>query len=548
MTLRKTLKILPALFFLAVFMAGCADLTETMTTDTVASDQFSTAEGIDEALIGAYQPLRAFYGREEGMLITQYGTDLYTIGQSYNPWWDTYGGGINPEVRGATNGKDLVWDNFYKGINNANTVIDRSEEIDDLDADFRNRKQAEARFLRANYYFVLVQQFGGVHITTEETRSVELEANRASQEDAYDLIIDDLTFAIEHLPVKQSDYGKVERYAAVHLLSKVHLTIGNWEQAANLAIDVIDNGPYRLLDNYADVFDPFNQRHDEVIFAVSWGPDTEANSPVNELQRFFGPREWLLDGLTGDDMYGIGIARFRPTEYSLTEIYGNDYRKGGVNIQNDVRYHVTFREDWPYNDPSNMPPCGVEGETGGLFTIDPIINDMSDEEIAQMEEDNCIQEILRLDQWNTTYYSANVKHRYPGNRAPWRHDRDFMLMRLSETYLIAAEALMMDNRAAEAVQYFNEVRRRAEAPGETIPLITASELNIDEILDERARELGGELHRWTDLKRTGKLLERARIGNPNAAPNIQEYHRLRPIPQHQIDRTKNDYPQNPGYQ
>jgi len=548
MTLRKTLKISSALFFLAVFLVGCADLTETMITDTVASEQFSTAEGIDEALIGAYHPLRGFWGREQAMLMTQYGTDLYTIGQSYNPWWDTYGGGLSPEVRRQTNNADLVWDGFYRGINNANTVIDRSNEIDDLDADFRNSKQAEARFLRASYYFVLVQHFGGVHITTEETRSVELEANRASEKDVYDLIIDDLTFAIEHLPDKQTDYGRAERYAAVHLLSKVHLTIGNWAQAANLAIDVIDNGPYRLLDNYSDVFDPFNQRHDEVIFAVSWGPDTEANSPVNELQRFFGPREWLLDGLKGDDMYGIGIARFRPTEYSLTEIYGSDYRKGGVNIQNDVRYHVTFREDWPYNDPSKMPSCGVEGETGGLFTVDPIINDMSDEEIAQMEEDNCIQKILRLDQWNTTYYSANVKHRYPGNRAPWRHDRDFMLMRLGETYLIAAEALMMDNRSGEAVQYFNEVRRRAEAPGETIPLITSSELNIDEILDERARELGGELHRWTDLKRTGKLLERARIGNPNAAPNIQEYHMLRPIPQHQIDRTKNDYPQNPGYQ
>lgn len=534
-------------FCFAVLLAGCADLTETMITDTVATDQFSTAEGIDEALVGAYQPLRGFWGREEGMLMTQYGTDLYKIGQSYNPWWDTYGGGLNPEVVRQTNRVDMVWDRFYRGINNANTVIDRSNEIEDLDSDIRNRKQAEARFLRAHFYFVLVQHFGGVHITTEETRSVELEAHRATEEEVYNLIIDDLTFAIEHLPIQQGEYGRAERYAAVHFLSKVHLTLGNWVQAADLAIDVIENGPYRLLDNYADVFDPFNQRHDEVIFAVSWGPNTEVNSPINELQRFFGPREWLLEGLVGDDMYGIGIARFRPTDYSLTEIYRNDYRQGGVNIQNDVRYHVTFREKWPYNDPSNMPPCGVEGETGAWFTVDPIINEMSDEEIAQMEEDECIQTIRRMDRWDTTYYSANVKHRYPGNRAPWRHDRDFMLMRLAETYLIAAEALMMDNRPDDAVYYFNEVRQRAEAPGETIPLITASELDIDEILDERARELGGELHRWTDLKRTGKLLERARIGNPNAAPNIQEHHMLRPIPQHQIDRTQNEYPQNPGY-
>lgn len=532
---------------LFISISGCADLTETMISDTVAAEQFTTAQGIEEALIGAYQPLRGFWGREQAMLMTLYGTDLYKEGQSYNSWWDTYGGGLNPEVRRETDKSDMVWDNFYRGINNANTVIDRSNDIGDLDSDFRNRKQAEARFLRAHYYFVLVQHFGGVHITTEETRAVELEAHRATEEEVYSLIIDDLTYAAENLPVQQGEHGRAERYAAVHFLAKVHLTIGNWAQAAELAINVIDNSPYRLLDNYADVFDPFNQRHDEVIFAVQWGPNTEVNNPINELQRFFGPREWLLEGLVGDDMYGIGIARFRPTNYSITEIYGNDYRLDGLHIGNDVRYHVTFREKWPYNDPPNMPSCGIEGETGAWFTVDPIINEMSDEEIAQIEEDDCIQTIRRMDRWDTTYYSANVKHRYPGNRAPWRHDREFMLMRLGETYLIAAEALMMDGRVDDAVFYFNEVRRRAEAPGETIPLITADELDIDEILDERARELGGELHRWTDLKRTGKLLERARIGNPNAASNIQEHHLLRPIPQHQIDRTQNEYPQNPGY-
>ncbi|NNG10062.1 MAG: RagB/SusD family nutrient uptake outer membrane protein, partial [Arenibacter sp.] len=74
-----------------------------------------------------------------------------------------------------------------------------------------------------------------------------------------------------------------------------------------------------------------------------------------------------------------------------------------------------------------------------------------------------------------------------------------------------------------------------------------AEVDLDFLLDERARELAGEGHRWWDLARTGKLVERTRLYNPVAAPNIQDYHIVRPIPQDQIDRTLGGYPQNDGY-
>jgi len=76
-------------------------------------------------------------------------------------------------------------------------------------------------------------------------------------------------------------------------------------------------------------------------------------------------------------------------------------------------------------------------------------------------------------------------------------------------------------------------------------MITAGD--IDLILDDRAKELVGECHRWNDLVRIGKLVERVRLYNDDAAPNIQDYHTLRPIPQDQIDRTSGGYAQNPGY-
>jgi hypothetical protein len=130
-----------------------------------------------------------------------------------------------------------------------------------------------------------------------------------------------------------------------------------------------------------------------------------------------------------------------------------------------------------------------------------------------------------------------------------RGSRDFLVYRLGETYLIAAEAMYgRDGDASNAVQYINTIRRRAAFPGmEAAMEVTAGEVDLDFILDEWSRECFGEQSRWLDLKRTGKLLERVRAYNPDAAPNIQDFHVLRPIPVNQITRTTNDYPQNPGY-
>ena len=129
-----------------------------------------------------------------------------------------------------------------------------------------------------------------------------------------------------------------------------------------------------------------------------------------------------------------------------------------------------------------------------------------------------------------------------------RGSRDWVVLRLAETYLFASEAYMKAGDMDKAVEYMNVLRRASALPGkETEMEITAADLDIDFILDERGRELCGELWRWFDLGRTNKLYERITKYNNLAAGKMQEYHQLRPIPQSQIDRTSNEYPQNPGY-
>jgi len=129
-----------------------------------------------------------------------------------------------------------------------------------------------------------------------------------------------------------------------------------------------------------------------------------------------------------------------------------------------------------------------------------------------------------------------------------RGSRDFVVARFAETYLIAAEALLRDGRATDALPYINAVRRRAAIPGHEAEMdLTGAQLTLGEILNERARELAGEMQRWFDLVRTHTLVSRVKAYNPDGGPNIQPYHALRPIPRTQMDGTTCCYTQNPGY-
>jgi hypothetical protein len=134
--------------------------------------------------------------------------------------------------------------------------------------------------------------------------------------------------------------------------------------------------------------------------------------------------------------------------------------------------------------------------------------------------------------------------------------RDTYVFRLAETYLIAAEAYLKLGNTTKAIQYYNAVRARAAKAGvnPVTGINYASEMQVgsvtvDDILDERLRELAGEEFRWFELKRTGTLLTRTLAHNDEAkaAGTMKDYHVLRPIPQALIDLNHGDFPQNAGY-
>ncbi|MEQ9440873.1 MAG: RagB/SusD family nutrient uptake outer membrane protein [Cyclobacteriaceae bacterium] len=546
--MKNTLKTLSLIGILLIHFS-CEDaLVEDPVSLATADGYYTTASGIEDALKATYTPLRSFYGRQEGFFLTVTGTDIFTNG---------FGGIANaPDINNyspnllGTNGMiTTIWDQFYVGINQANTVVDRAPEVEDMDETEKARVMGEARFLRALYYFHLVQQFGPVHFTLEETAGVETEANRTPVETIYDEgIVPDLEYAADNLPAETDEYGRVTKPAAEALLARVHLTLGNWADAETLAARVINEYNFQLVTPYADLWDIENDASNEIVWAVQYTGDPLTNDQGNWGHLFFIFDYTFNPAMTRNLNYGRPWQRFLPTNY-LLNLYDRSM---------DARWDGSFRTAWLADIPAEINGQAVNpGDTAIKIVMQEVPDEVQEAAPYWLFDykDNWIGSVT--DEWEVgtnqrRNYPSLLKYMDPLRSSVNAQDgrRDFPVIRLAEMYLIASEAAWQQGKNDIAANYMNVIRSRAAIPGQEAAMqVSAGDIDLDFILDERARELVGEKHRWYDLKRTGTLLERVRQYNLDAAPNIQEMHLIRPIPQTQIDRVANpgEFTQNPGY-
>ena len=557
-----------------LLFASCSDLLDEQPRSMLTPDLFKTTDGLQAGLTAAYNGLRYISGTESTMNSTLQGTDEFTCAASggskeLDMTPDNGGSGINS----ATNSINVFWTYPFSYINTCNGIIEFGTE-----AGLSKELIAEAYFLRAYYYFKMVQMFGGIPL---DLGSGELKFNttpttlskRNTEAEVYTTMIADMKYATENLPITPRLPGCAFRASAVHYLAKIYLTNGNDQLALTEAEKLLNpDDPYTknsyevaLLQTYSEVIRPANERNNEIMFtcehtetyaynetAAGFGSgalnkdDRSLSYFVPNYQQFNLGRSGDAGFLSRTKEYSRPWTRLRPTAALLTNIFADK--------TNDSRFDASFQTVWLNN---------------GTTTVNGLLNQPlvpGDTAFVMLTYD--ISEAYRASKnyriWTTAQMDRII---FPALRKffdPNRQDindasgRPFILAKLSETYLIAAEAALNSGNNTKARDYLLVLRKRAANPERVQAMIAATPatITIDYILDERSRELCGEQMRWFDLKRTGKWRERATTYSLNGVNpitrDIKAHYDLRPVPESQLDLMGNSEEekqafQNPGY-
>jgi len=507
---------------------------------------YTTPAGFETLVNAAYSYQRWWYGKEEGYSISEMGTDI----------WASGAGDISTDLsqylnlQGTNAALTTEWQQLYAVINLCNTGINRIDGAG-LAPAVRPVREAELRFLRAFYYWHIVETWGGVHFTTEETKAVFTTANKTPVETFNKQIVDDLLFAIANLPVTTADYGRVTKPAAQAFLARMYLTQKKNAEARDMALAVINGGyGFALQPVYADLWKMSNLKNKEVIYAVNYSINLTFNDLLDKILNPLGHSRGSNNGhlvfamkyddqpaMIRDILNGRPFDRYMPTRF-LLDLYNSDI---------DGRYDGSFQTVWYAN--SGTRPAGMKLGDTAIFATKNVYAPAG--KLYKIFDRNTVYNANGTVKDQLHYVTLSKfadPTRTSANEA--QSARDVFVIRFAEMYMIAAEAELNLGNPGGAVPYINAIRTRAAKPGKVAEMqVTANQITLDFILDERAREFAGEQMRWFDLKRTGKLLERVKAHNPNAL-NIQDFHLVRPIPRSQMDAVTNpgEFKQNPGYQ
>lgn len=489
--IRKTWLLIPVL----LISFSCEDFLDRKPQGQLLQTSWPTSAADALAATNAtYASLRNWYFHSGGYPILDIMSDDARKGSSPADQVSTVGAYDAFAINTQQDGLDRWWAAVYQGIRNANIAITYIPTVP-MDDALRTRYVAEARFLRALFYFDMVRAWGGVPLVT--VPDPPLNMTRATSDEVYTQIISDLTFAAQNLPERDayagSDIGRATKGAAKAYLAKAYLFKGDLINAEQPALDVILSGKYSLETNFED---------------------------ANGVNGNFGLESVFEVGAKPNDGNDNGGAQYANTQ----GIRGSPNRGWGFN-----RPSVDLINSFEANDPRKDASIIFLGEVlGGVNTLGDLTNPDT------IKVNNVIVEVE----------CYNQKVWTPGADTPsqWGHHR--RLMRYADVLLMAAEILNKNGNSGQARIYLNQVRLRARGGnGAILPDITETDQNLlhDIIINERRHELALEGHRFWDLVRTGKA---ATILGPLGYTAKYD---LLPIPQSQIDLSQGRITQNPGW-
>lgn len=588
----------------AMTLSSCS-LEEENPSAVSTSKEWSTAAGYEKLVNGCYFDLvRIIYGQAEDTYIisSEAGTDIWQdVNKGDKGNWSK--ALIYSNDFGATTSMfHEAYSGFYGCLNQCNAAIAYAEKVQGLKEDAKNALVAEAHFLRAHCLFNIVEYWGGKYLPTEPTSSPVTVLPMSKVNEFYDVILADLEFAKQYLPVSQAVYGHVTRAAAYHLDAKAALTystytdgMGNCDaidtakknellQRAKTSADyLISNAAslgVRLYNDINEVFDEENNKTNaEALFVITHSTITALNPRGNYFNRSW--KHWDSYNNASD---GIGMSGMTPSYTPVKTVNGDNYRlaKGNCYMtpskymfdlygEKDGRYKAFFIDTWYINNPNSGNLYVWKAADARRFGLDearaenPAFNiNVGDTAIHILRGKN-----LTLPERNAIRYATynledNFTQTNPGKFFPTLRKNlctnlfcgenpskpftaaDCIIYRLAETYLLSAEIAWRMGDNATAAQRVNTIRNRACIGHDGSMNVTANDINADFLLDEYARELIGEWQRWQTLKRFRLLLERLQL-NPQIVQRSEHLY-LRPIMKQELDIIENpkEY-QNPGY-
>jgi len=464
--------------------------------DSVDATSIKTADDIVATVNGAYQPLQ---------WAKLYNMRMWTL--------DIVAGNSVVGAGGGTDGIETVElanftataDNFgaldlYRGpspgILRCNLVLQNIGSIE-MDQALKNRCIGEAKFLRAHYYFILVRLFGGVPLITEpQDYKSDLKPKRASVDEIYNLIINDLQSAINLLPAKSSysstDLGRASKEAAMAELARVYLTRRtNYAEIVTLC-EQIEKLGYKLYDDYSDNFKPSKKNGVESIFEVQYYGKTSADFWSNEnqaswLSTFTGPRN--------SNMVAGGYGWNQPTSEFMSQYEDGDLRKDKT---------ILYLGCPPFDGISYQSSFSTTGYN--------------------------LRKFLLTKSESSDYNTSNA---------------DWVVTRYADVLLMKAEALNEQGYTTESEKPLYEVRKRAGLTDRSTIEGLNQEQMRDKIIHERRMELAFEAQRWFDLIRLPDNYAQ-KFFHSIGKTNFSSKNLLLPIPQQEIEANEN-LTQNPGY-
>jgi hypothetical protein len=584
------------LFVTTLFcFSGCKKLLEEQPRTSFDPTFFTTTDGIQGGIAGVYASFR-------GQWATQIWTQLFNTGTDEGigaavkdvEHWSTYN---NAVIKSNTNNYEGFWNTLFIDINTVNGVLEYGVDAN-IPPATKTQLLAQAKFLRGFCYFYLVTTFGEVPLHTTFNTTASTADAPSTYAELYAQIIKDFTEAAADLPnTPATGMGKpAYKATALYLLSKTYLWRGwssaaqanDFKQAYDIAKGIIDNKAtygLNLLPFYPNVFREGNEYGSEVLMVIDHTKDLKfgqnsapgggaTNGAENKSNFFWRPNypnvtaNYPAAGganlCVRDINNGRPFQRIRPnTKYVMDVAF--------TNRATDSRYDGTFQTVFL----SNSSPMSAVGSTGATTPRGTLINGrdtaiwMLDRLATPAERAAFKGVIFEPDHLPgatvpfTISYYPNLRKFNDSTRADLNDysDRPYILFRFADVYLIAAEAAAKGGATnQDAADMINVLRTRAALKANQTPAqyaaavtaqqVTAGQITIDFILDERSRELFAEDCRWWDLSRTKKLVDRVKLYNNEGMNGVQTYNMLRPIPQSQIDLVTEGpkYPQNPGYQ